>query len=183
VKRGETVLVLGATGAAGQVAVQAAALLGAGRVIAAGRHLPTLRTLLNRGADRIVALDGSTQDADALLDATGGGADVVFDPVWGPAFVSALRATRPGGRTVTIGRSGSALTADIPIFSLLGKSMLTYRNRDTPPEVIRAAFDRMLRHIARGELIVDTKQFRLGQAEQAWKLQQDAPHAKLSLLP
>ena len=182
VKPGETVLVLGATGAAGQVAVQAAALLGAGRVIAAGRHLPTLRTLLDRGADRIVALDGG-QDADTLLDATGGGADVVFDPVWGPGFADALRATRPGGRTVTIGRSGGAPTAEIPIFSLLGKSMLTYRNRDTPAQVVRAAFDRMLRHIAKGELIVDTQRFPLGQAEQAWRLQQGAPHAKLVLCP
>jgi NADPH2:quinone reductase len=55
---GETVLVLGATGAVGTVAVQAAKLLGAGRVVAAGRDADRLARLLDRGADATVSLDG-----------------------------------------------------------------------------------------------------------------------------
>ncbi len=54
---GETVLVLGATGAVGSVAVQAAKLLGAGRVVAADRAGERLPRLLERGADAIVEID------------------------------------------------------------------------------------------------------------------------------
>lgn len=57
-KPGETVLVLGATGAVGTVAVQAAKILGAGRVVAAARPNERLARLLERGADAIVELDG-----------------------------------------------------------------------------------------------------------------------------
>jgi NADPH:quinone reductase-like Zn-dependent oxidoreductase len=50
---GERVLVTGATGMVGQIATQAAKLLGAGHVVAAGRHVTTLTSLLERGADEI----------------------------------------------------------------------------------------------------------------------------------
>jgi NADPH2:quinone reductase len=177
---GETVLVLGATGAAGQVATQAAKLLGAGRVVAAGRHVPTLDSLRARGADDVVVLGGD-DDAAALLDATRGGADVVYDPLWGPPFVAALKATKPGGRTVTVGRSAGELDAAIPVFSFLGKSMLSYRNGETAPDVIRQAFHRMLRHAAAGELVVDTTTVPLEDADTAWTAQQTVPHGKIVL--
>jgi NADPH:quinone reductase-like Zn-dependent oxidoreductase len=177
---GETVVVLGATGAAGQVATQAAKLLGAGRVVAAGRDRDTLERLRARGADEVVVLGGD-DDAAALLDATRGGADLVYDPLWGPPFVAALRATKPGGRTVTVGRSAGSLTAEVPVFAFLGRSMLTYRNGATPPEVVAAAFQRMLRHLRAGELVVDLAEFPLVRAAQAWHLQDGAPHAKVVL--
>ncbi len=56
---GETVLVLGATGFVGQLAVQAAKLQGAGRVIAAGRNAQQLQRAQNLGADAIVNLEAS----------------------------------------------------------------------------------------------------------------------------
>ncbi|HEY0449348.1 zinc-binding alcohol dehydrogenase family protein [Actinophytocola sp.] len=177
---GETVLVLGATGAAGQVATQAAKLLGAGRVVAAGRHAKTLDSLLDRGADEIVILGGD-DDAAALLEATRGGADVVYDPLWGAPFVAALKATKPGGRTVTVGRSAGELDAAVPVFAFLGKSMLTYRNGEADPQVIGHAFRRMLRHAAAGELAVDTTTFALEHAATAWAAQQAMPHGKIVL--
>jgi NADPH2:quinone reductase len=179
---GETVVVLGATGAAGQVATQAAKLLGAGWVVAAGRDRATLESLRSRGADEIVVLGGD-DDTGALLEASRGGADLVYDPLWGPPFVAALRATKPNGRTVTVGRSTGLLTAEVPVFSLLGKSMLTYRNGETPREVVVAAFNRMLRHAAAGELVVDLTEFPLARAAEAWGLQDGSPHAKLVLKP
>ena len=180
VRAGETVLVLGATGAAGQVATQAARLLGAGRVVAAGRHAPTLELLRSRGADETVVL-GGPDDAANLLDATRGGADVVYDPLWGPPFVAALQATKPGGRTVSVGRSAGAHGATIPVFSFLGKTMLSYRNGGTDPQVVRRAFERMLGHVATGELIVETMAHPLAAAADAWAAQRATPHGKVVL--
>src|SRR3954452_19999390 len=80
---GETVLVLGATGAVGSVAVQAAKLLGAGRVVAADRPDDRLDALLHRGADAVVEIDGSDGLAERIKDAAQGEVDVTIDMLWG----------------------------------------------------------------------------------------------------
>lgn len=82
---GESVLILGATGVAGQLAVQIAKRLGARRIIAAGRNPQALQELTKLGADVIVSLE---QEHDALVDAfraeyEGAGIDVVLDYLWG----------------------------------------------------------------------------------------------------
>src|SRR5262250_3243013 len=56
-KQGETVLILGATGVAGKLAIQIAKHLGAGRVVAAGRNEQVLKTLNDLGADATIHLD------------------------------------------------------------------------------------------------------------------------------
>jgi NADPH:quinone reductase-like Zn-dependent oxidoreductase len=56
-QRGETVLINGATGAAGRLAVQVAKYMGAGRVIAAGRSKAALESLKSIGADDIIPFD------------------------------------------------------------------------------------------------------------------------------
>jgi NADPH2:quinone reductase len=56
-KRGETVLILGATGVAGKLAIQIARHLGAGRVVAAGRNEQVLRTLNDLGTDATIHLE------------------------------------------------------------------------------------------------------------------------------
>jgi NADPH:quinone reductase-like Zn-dependent oxidoreductase len=82
---GESVLVLGATGVSGQLAVQIAKRLGARRVIAAGRNPKTLEQLRSFGADAVVSLE---QERDALVTAlrqeiAHEGVDVVLDYLWG----------------------------------------------------------------------------------------------------
>ncbi len=82
---GENVLILGATGVAGQLAVQIAKHLGAERVIAAGRNRETLETLRDLGADAIVSLD---QERESLVcsirrEWTAAPIDVVLDYLWG----------------------------------------------------------------------------------------------------
>ncbi len=84
-------LVLGATGALGSVAVQAARLLGAGRVVAAALGGPGFERLERLGADVVVALDGPGDPVAALRDATEGGADVVVDPLWGAPALAAMQ--------------------------------------------------------------------------------------------
>src|ERR1700754_3042869 len=93
---GERVLVTGATGVAAKAAPQAARLLDACSVVAAGRHVETLESLLDRGADEIAVL-GDDPHAE-IGAAAGDGFDVVVDCVFGEPFAAALGCTAPGGR-------------------------------------------------------------------------------------
>ncbi|MFL9957028.1 zinc-binding alcohol dehydrogenase family protein [Paraburkholderia nemoris] len=89
--RGETVLVNGATGASGRLAVQIAKHLGAGRIIATGRNPASLESLKRAGADFTISLE---QDESSLSRAFEShfrqGVDVVLDYLWGPSARSLL---------------------------------------------------------------------------------------------
>src|SRR5215467_2772850 len=82
---GENVLILGATGVTGRLAVRIAKLLGAGRVVAAGRNQQALRSLEQIGADATIRLDVSEEALrEAFLrEAGASGFQVVIDYVWG----------------------------------------------------------------------------------------------------
>jgi NADPH:quinone reductase-like Zn-dependent oxidoreductase len=88
---GETVLINGATGASGSLAVQIAKHLGAAKVIATGRHQPTLDALPALGADSVISLE---QEEHALSDALEphfhAGVDVVLDYLWGSSARAVL---------------------------------------------------------------------------------------------
>ncbi|HXW35546.1 MAG TPA: zinc-binding alcohol dehydrogenase family protein [Acidimicrobiales bacterium] len=96
-ERGQSVLVLGATGNAGTMAVQVAKRLGAGRVVGAGRDVDRLGALKDVGADEVVQI---TEDNEATGKALGKAAsevDIVIDYLWGnPASttIMALLTTR-----------------------------------------------------------------------------------------
>src|SRR5439155_23269833 len=81
---GETVLIQGATGVAGRLAVKVARLLGAGRIIATGRDDDQLREVQTLGADTMIntAVPDETL-TQAYLDAKGAGYDVALDYLWG----------------------------------------------------------------------------------------------------
>jgi NADPH:quinone reductase-like Zn-dependent oxidoreductase len=90
IEPGQSVLVLGATGNAGTMAVQVAKLLGAGHVVGAGRNLERLNALTAAGADQVVQL---TDDADVTgqaLAAAAADVDIVVDYLWG----------KPAGETI-----------------------------------------------------------------------------------
>ncbi len=98
---GETVVVLGAGGAVGQVAVQAARDGDAGRIVAAARSAGGRERALAAGADVALPTDAGLQDA--LREACGEGADLVVDILWGEPAVAAIGALRRGGRIVQVG--------------------------------------------------------------------------------
>ena len=89
---GQGVLVLGATGNAGRMAVQIANHLGAGKVVAAGRDSERLALLAELGADTTVSLAGDPDFADRALGEAAADTDVVMDFLWGPATERSLPA-------------------------------------------------------------------------------------------
>jgi NADPH2:quinone reductase len=180
-KAGQSVLVLGASGVVGQIAVQSAKLLGAGRVVAAARHRPTLERLLARGADAIVQLGGGN-DVAALKAEAGDGYDVVIDPVFGSPLEAALAATSQFAHIVTVGASAGQ-TATIGIGQLFGRTISGHSNSFAPLEDRRAAYEQMAKHALDGEITVDVEKLSLADVEAAWKLQMAGPHRKITLIP
>jgi NADPH2:quinone reductase len=180
-QRGESVLVLGASGVVGQIGVQAARLLGAGRVVAAARHRPTLEKLLDRGADEIVVLEGDV--AAALKSAAGnGGFDVVLDPLYGPSLEAALQATSQFARVVTVGASAGQ-TATIPVNELFGRRLSGHSNSFAPIEDRREAYERMAAHALAGEIVIEVDKLPLSDIQTAWALQAKGPHHKVTIIP
>jgi NADPH2:quinone reductase len=179
-KSGETVLVIGATGVVGQIGVQAARLLGAGRVVAAGRNRTALERLRELGADEIVVLEGDLEQAFA--GAAGDGYDVVLDTIYGPPLEAALPATATGSRIVTVG-AAAGVSIDLPVGSLFGRTLIGHGNGHVPVDVRRAAYERMARHAAAGELKIEVEALPLSQIEDAWRKQAEGPHHKIVLVP
>lgn len=97
---GESVLILGATGTSGQLAVQIAKRLGASRVIAAGRNPQALDRLKELGADSVVSLNLQSADLVAAFrrEFAQSGVDVVLDYLWGEPAESLLEAIAQLGK-------------------------------------------------------------------------------------
>ena len=173
---GQNVLVLGATGNAGRMAVQIAKLFGANRIIAAGRDADRLAGLPALGATDTVQL---TADADATARELGTAAadvDVVIDYLWGEPTTTALvavvthRADR--GKALTWVEIGSVAgpVAHIPSAALraarleiVGSGQGSVRTRDMLAELPGLA-----REIGSGTLEIDARPTPLAQVEQAW---------------
>lgn len=185
VRVGETVLVLGATGTAGHVAVQAAKLLGAGRVVAAGRNPAGLERALESGADAAVALEANGDLVRTLRDACGGsGPDLVVDPLWGEPAAAALEAAAPGARIVHLGQAAGA-TATITSAAVRGKQLelLGHSNFAVPPDVLAGQFRRLVGHAISGEISVEVERVPLDEVADAWVRQAAGAGRKLVLVP
>ena len=183
---GETVVILGATGVVGQIAVQAARLLGAARVVAVGRNRTRLDRAIEVGADAAVSLEDTGDLAEAVKDACGGGFDVALDPLWGEPLAAVLPAANPGARIVQLGQSAGRVaplaSADVrgKMLSLLG---YTNFNRLVPAESRDRAFKTMLDHANAGRIVVDVERVPLSEVSLAWERQKRSPGAKLVLVP
>jgi NADPH2:quinone reductase len=120
-QEGETVLVLGAAGGVGLASVEVATLMGA-RVIAAASSEAKLDLCRKYGA--VAGIDYSREDLKVRAkELTGGGADVVIDPVGGPYAEQALRATRWGSRYVVLGFASGEIPR-IPLNLVLLKGVI-----------------------------------------------------------
>ena len=102
----ETVLVHGAAGGVGTATLQVAKGLGA-RTIAVVSSDDKERVAREAGADETVRSDGPWKDEAKQL--SGGGVDLVVDPVGGDRFTDSLRSLREGGRVVVVGFTGGSI--------------------------------------------------------------------------
>ena len=190
VQEGETVLILGATGTLGLIAVQAAKLLGAGRVVAAGRRPEGLARAAAHGADATVQIDTFGTDApqtltEMLAEACGGeGPSLVIDPLWGEPFVAALGAAAPGARFVQLGQSAGP-KAVVASGLVRGKAVdiLGFTNFKVPRDVLNAALLTLVEHASVGRIEFDIERVPLAQVGAAWDRQASGVDTKLVLVP
>lgn len=183
-KAGEHVVVLGASGVLGQIAVQAAKRLGAGRVVAAARSEDGLERALSLGADAAVRIGEGTELAHALADAAGGRIDVVVDPLFGEPLAAAVEAASFRARVVTLGTSAGQ-TATLASAAIRGKMLeiLGHSNVFAPPDVKREAYVRMAELAAAGGLRVEVERIPLADVRDAWERLAASPQRKLVLVP
>jgi NADPH2:quinone reductase len=184
VRAGETVLVLGATGTVGLVAVQAARILGAGRIVAAGRSEERLRRATEFGANTAVRL-GESDDAERLREACGGaGPNLVVDPLWGEPLAAATRAAARGARLLNIGQSAGPETT-ITSADVRGKQLeiLGYSNFGAPAGVVAAEYRRLVEHALAGEIRVEVEEMPFADVADAWRRQSEGAGHKLVVVP
>jgi NADPH:quinone reductase-like Zn-dependent oxidoreductase len=185
-KPGEQVLVLGASGAVGQVAVQGAKLLGAGRVIAASRDQTALARALDRGADATVDLTGDDVEDmyHRIVAACEGPLNLVIDPVWGLPAEAAARALGPEGRLVNIGSaSGPTARFESAIVRSRLHNIIGYTNNALSSQQKAEALSTILSYAAAGRCTVDHETLPLTRAGEAWELQAAFARKKLILVP
>jgi NADPH:quinone reductase-like Zn-dependent oxidoreductase len=183
-KAGEHVLVLGASGVLGQIAVQAAKSLGAARVVAAARSQQGLDHAVGLGADAAVALDRPDDLPARLAEAGDGRIDVVVDPLFGEPFAAALSAASFGARIVQLGAAAGA-QATVPSAPIRGKMLVImgHTNFAAPPAVKREAYASLSALAASGELQVETEPIALEQVAEAWQRLEAGSHRKIVLVP
>src|SRR5216684_4953335 len=187
---GETVLILGATGVTGKLAIQTAKLLDAGRVIAAGRNEQVLNTLHDLGADTTIRLGKPDQDLTEAFarEAGDNGFDVIIDYLWGPtteALLAAIarRDLKPASsrvRLVEVGESAG------PTISLAAAVLRSSRleilgagsgNAAASPEKWIEAVRQLMSNVGCGTLRIDTERVPLDEVENVWNQEQHGRRA------
>jgi NADPH:quinone reductase-like Zn-dependent oxidoreductase len=168
---GERVLVLGAGGAVGQVAVAAAKVLGAGHVVAVCRSADAQERARAAGADVVVPLTGDVDELTARFrEACGGHVDVVVDPVFGAAATAASRVLADRGRLVNLGgASGDVAEFSSAVLRSRTAEVLGYTNAALTPVQRRQALQSVFAHA--GRLSVAHEQIPLAEATSAWRRQ------------
>jgi NADPH:quinone reductase-like Zn-dependent oxidoreductase len=178
VAKGETVLILGATGVTGTLAVQIAKLLGAGRVIGAGRNPEALEKLRELGADATIQLDQPDEELKKAFtrEAGDGGFNVITDYVWGrPTEVLLAAITRsefapvnPETRLLQVGESAGP-TISLPAAVLRSTALTILGTAGMPPrEALVAAMQQVLAWGAASTIRIETEKIPLADIEQAW---------------
>ena len=179
---GDNVLILGATGVTGKLAIMIAKLLGARRVVAAGRDREALSALHELGADATVHFDAPAAEvADAYaMEGGDAGFQVVLDYVWGPpaeAFLAAISRREfavisSETRYVQVGENAGPVIS-LPAATLRSTAVKIMGTAGIPPrEVLGDAMQKVLSHAARGQLRIDTDRVPLADIETAWTRRQ-----------
>ena len=174
-KKGESILILGATGVAGQLAIQAARLQGAGRIVAAGRNLEAL------AAENVDSTISLTQEEGAIREAFAAearkGIDVVIDFLWGrptelllEAFAEGFNPAGAGAtRLVEVGQSaGPAITLPGATLRSIDLKLMGSGFGSVPLQQILDAVPALFSMAAAGSLRVAAEPEPLAGVEAAW---------------
>jgi NADPH:quinone reductase-like Zn-dependent oxidoreductase len=180
-KAGETVLINGATGTAGRLAVQIAKYLGARKVIATGRNADTLRSVAALGADVTIPLvENGEVFEDELKKQFAAGVDVVIDYLWGKSAERLLIAAAKAGaeampiRFVQIGSvSGPNITLPSAILRSSAIELMGSGINSIPRQRFVEAIGGVLQAAIPGGLHIATKVVPLSDVEHAWSTDDD----------
>lgn len=179
---GQKVLVLGATGNSGQMAVQIAKLLGASQVIGAGRDQERLDALTALGADTIVSLAEESEAAAKRLGEAAAEVDIVIDYLWGKpaelAMISMLMQRADRSRALSWIQIGSVAgpTAAVPSAALRSANfqVLGCGQGSVSTAGYIAEFPALIDAIASGQLTVNAAPFPLAKVEEVWHAPTDS---------
>jgi len=175
VAKGETVLILGATGVAGQLAIQSARLLGAGRVVGVGRNIDALA---NSSVDAVIGLsDPEEAVREAFEREAAAGIDLVIDYLWGRPTELLLEAMAKqfnsrGTHRTRLVEVGSSAGPDITLpgatlrsvdLTLLGSGFGSARLDD-----VLAVIPHLFEMTAQGKLTMGVAAEPLAEVESAW---------------
>ncbi|MEW4371882.1 quinone oxidoreductase family protein [Paenibacillus kandeliae] len=187
---GSRVLVMGATGNSGQMAVQIAKLLGADQVIGAGRNRERLDGLTKLGADTIVSLEGEPAEVAERLGEAASEVDVVIDYLWGAPTEQAIMPllTRRQDRSraldwIQIGSMAGA-HAQIPSAALRSANvrLLGSGQGSITTAGYLAEFPALIDCIASGTLHIPTQACPLSDVEEVWTAPTD-PQKRIVFVP
>jgi NADPH:quinone reductase-like Zn-dependent oxidoreductase len=174
---GQSVLVLGATGNAGGMAVQVAKRLGASRVVGAGRNPQRLAGLAAVGVDAVVALSDDPDVTGRELADAAADVDVVVDYLWGQpaatAMMALLRARADRSRAmdwIQIGAIAGA-TLELPSVALRSANLRIQGNGQgaVSTEVYLAELPSLVEEIEAGTIAVKVHPVALADVETAWR--------------
>ncbi len=190
IRSGQSVLVLGATGNAGTMAVQVAKRLGAGRVVGAGRDSTRLDALASVGADDVVRLAEDDDETARALSAAAAEVDIVIDYLWGPPAQRAILAllTDRSDRSrpmdwIQIGAVAGP-TIELPSVALRSANLRIQGvgQGAVSAEVYLAELPSLVDEIDAGTISVRTNSRPLADVERVW-LQADVPGERCVLVP
>jgi NADPH2:quinone reductase len=174
---GEAVLVNGATGVSGKLAVQISKLLGAGKVVGTGRDDASLQVVLKLGADAVIDTRKSDVEVkEAFLTRAGKGYDVVLDYLWGHPTELLLQTLVPKAagfathktRLVQIGQAAG------PTITLAAEQLRTSGVRltgagDVQAEAMPQATKQIWDWMKERKLTMDIEQVSLKDVAEAWE--------------
>jgi NADPH2:quinone reductase len=179
IKSGENVLILGATGTLGRIALQLARRFGAGHIVGASRSESALASLKQQGlADEVVALGGA-DDVKALKAVSRDGFDVVLDLVCGQPLLNALKATRWQARIMTIG-TGAGRQINLDVADLLFRTLSVVGTGQRPPQDRQAIWRGLLDMNRQQKFEIEYADYSLPRVTEAWTAQLKGPHAKIT---
>lgn len=190
-EKGETVLINGATGVSGRIAIQVAKMLGAGRVIGTGRNDKSLKLLESLGADATIDLKQSDEMVLEAFEKEKGenGYDIVIDFLWGHPAEILMKSFVPKDmglpkkriRYIPIGTmagAGAYVTGEMLRTSGLVLSGLGI----VAPEEISAGTTQVWEWIKENKLHMDIEKVPLADIEKAW-LRKDLEGKRLVIIP